>query len=263
MRIVSLNAWGGALFEELSAWLPSCGADVLCLQETTRTPTVAGWTTFGDGVRTLPQRADLFDDVQALLPNHWGRFDASDAGPVLVEGAATQRQEFGLGVFVDKQLPVVRSHSQFVHGQFTVHDAWPSDDRPRIAQAVRVAAGPSRYLTVVQVHGLRNGAGKHDTPARLAQASALAAFLEAVSEPDDVKVLCGDLNVLPSSETFDILGASGLVDLVGLADTRTSRYLKPVRHASYLFVSDPGAVAGFQIMQQPEVSDHRALVLDI
>jgi hypothetical protein len=55
----------------------------------------------------------------------------------------------------------------------------------------------------------------------------------------------------------------GLVDLVGTADTRTSRYAKPVRHASYLLVSDPAAVRRFAVVAEPEVSDHRALLLDL
>lgn len=37
----------------------------------------------------------------------------------------------------------------------------------------------------------------------------------------------------------------------------------PVRHASYLLVSDPDAVTNFEIVAEPEVSDHRALVLDV
>jgi endonuclease/exonuclease/phosphatase family metal-dependent hydrolase len=78
-----------------------------------------------------------------------------------------------------------------------------------------------------------------------------------------VTVVCGDLNLLPDSETFGVLAGLGLADLVGECGTRTSRYRKPVRHASYLLVSDPGAVARFEILTKPEVSDHRALLLDI
>ena len=76
-------------------------------------------------------------------------------------------------------------------------------------------------------------------------------------------VVCGDLNLLPDSETFAILGDLGLTDLVGWADTRTARYTKPVRHASYLLISDPGAVRRFEIVTEPEVSDHRVLLLDL
>jgi endonuclease/exonuclease/phosphatase family metal-dependent hydrolase len=81
-----------------------------------------------------------------------------------------------------------------------------------------------------------------------------------VRGPGDLVVVCGDFNLLPGSETFGVLG---LTDLVGTADTRTSHYRKPVRHASYLLVSDPAAVERFEILAAPEVSDHRALILDI
>ena len=72
MRIVSLNAWGGAMFDALASWLPTVAADVVCLQEVTRTPGLAGWAGFDDGERALPQRADLFDDLRELLPRHQG-----------------------------------------------------------------------------------------------------------------------------------------------------------------------------------------------
>ena len=55
----------------------------------------------------------------------------------------------------------------------------------------------------------------------------------------------------------------GRHEKVGDADTRTSHYAKPVRHASYLLVSDVAAVGRFEVMTKPEVSDHRALILDI
>ena len=51
VRIVSLNAWGGAMYDQFAAWLPTAGADVLCLQEVTRTPGVQGWTEFRDADR--------------------------------------------------------------------------------------------------------------------------------------------------------------------------------------------------------------------
>ena len=76
-------------------------------------------------------------------------------------------------------------------------------------------------------------------------------------------MVCGDLNLLPDSETFAVLGAIGLIDLVGATDTRSWRYTKPIRHANYLMVSDPDAVSRFEVLTEPEVSDHRPLVLDI
>ena len=265
MRIVSLNAWGGAMFGPLAAWLPRCGADVICLQEVTRTPGLGGWTAFDDGERALPQRANLFDDVRARLPRHQGLFLTSDAGPVRDHDGRTRRQDFGIATFVDERLAVVGHDTTFVHGSFVDHPGmWATADRPRIAHAVRVIdRDAERTITVAHLHGLRDPRGKHDTPARRAQAERLAGLVTRARGPHDMTVVCGDLNLLPDSETFGVLGAIGLVDLVGTSDTRTSRYSKPVRHADYLLVSDPDAVERFDIPAAPEVSDHRPLVLDL
>jgi endonuclease/exonuclease/phosphatase family metal-dependent hydrolase len=230
VRIVTLNAWGGAVFEALIDWLPRVNADVLCLQEVTRTPGRDGWTTFDDGQRRLPQRAHLFPDIADTMPDHQGIFAASDAGPVEADDAM-HCQDFGIAVFVDPRISVIAHNTEFVHGAFSSHSTWPSD-RPRNAQAVRLYDhATERKLTVVHVHGLRDARGKADTPTRREQARRLAGLVERTRETDDFVILGGDLNLLPSSETFAILNDLALVDLVGTADTRTSRYVGPVRHA--------------------------------
>ena len=111
------------------------------------------------------------------------------------------------------------------------------------------------------MHGLRDQAGKHDTPDRHKQALRLAALMGDLRESTDLAVLCGDLNLLPDSATFDVLAECGLHDLVGSADTRTSLYPKPLRHASYMLMSDATRVREFSIPSAPEVSDHRPLIL--
>ncbi|GAA3646391.1 endonuclease/exonuclease/phosphatase family protein [Nonomuraea antimicrobica] len=265
VRIISLNAWGGAMFDELARWLDDCDADVLCLQEVTHTPGADGWTRFDDAERSLPQRANLLADVRSRLPRHQVLFTASDSGPVHDHDHRSRRQDFGVATFVAETLPVAGLRSEFVHGGYVEYgDQWPNDGRPRAALGVRVFdRRAQRFVTVVNLHGLRDAQGKGDTPARRAQAERLAALVTGLRENGDLTVVCGDLNLLPGSETFEILAGLGLVDLVRDADTRTSRYLKPVRHASYLLVSDPGAVKQFEIMAAPEVSDHRALLLDL
>ncbi|MFK4084883.1 endonuclease/exonuclease/phosphatase family protein [Kribbella sp. NPDC020789] len=265
MRIISLNAWGGAMFEQLAPWLGNCDADILCLQEVTRTPGADGWTRFDDAERSLPQRADLLADVRSRLPGHLDLFTASDSGPVLEPERGSHRQDFGLATFVAETFPIVGLRSAFIHGRYAeYHDEWPADGRPRAALAVRVFDRRThRFVSIVNLHGLRDAHGKADTPARRSQAERLADLVTDLREDGDLTVVCGDFNVLPDSETFRILAKLGLTDLVRDADTRTSRYPKPVRHASYLLVSDPGAVRRFEIATTPEVSDHRALILDV
>lgn len=153
------------MFDALADWLPGCGADVLCLQEVTRTPGLGGWTSFEDAERHLPQRANLFDDVRRALPAHQAIFVASDAGPVTDDSGVTHRQDFGLALFVHERFPIVGLHTDFVHGRFVDHDTWAIEDRPRVAQAVRLTdRDAGRFVTVTHLHGLRDPAGKHDTP---------------------------------------------------------------------------------------------------
>lgn len=265
MRIISLNAWGGTLFGDLARWLGTCGADILCLQETTHTSTTSNWTRFDDTERSLPQRADLLADVRALFPSHHALFTANDAGPVHDHFGGLHQQEFGLAAFVAHTLPLVGMRSVFVHGEYVEYQSyWPTGDRPRAAQAIRVFDRQAqRFVTVAHLHGMRDPRGKDDTPARRTQAERLADLVTSVREEGDLTVVCGDFNLLPDSETFQILEKLGLVDLVQDADTRTSHYPKPLRHASYLLVSDPSAVQRFEIVARPEVSDHRALMLDL
>ncbi len=252
------------MFPAFDEWLLSCAADVLCLQEVTRTPGLDGWTSFRDAERELPQRANLFDDVRFKLPKHQASFVASDAGPVSSPDGSAHLQDFGLGAFIDEKLSVIGHQTAFVHGAFVEHEEWEIAERPRIAQAIRVIDHNLDFpVVVVQLHGLRDPAGKGDTPARRQQAERLAQLVCDVRQDGDFTVVCGDLNLLPDSATFDVLAEIGLTDLVGTADTRTSRYAKPIRHANYMLVSDPDAVRRFEIVDAPEVSDHRPLLLHI
>ena len=134
MRILFLNAWGCAEFEALQEWLPHAQADVICLQEVTRTAGLTGWTQFADAERTLPQRANLFSDLKKLLPDHDGQFVTSDSGPVKDKEGNRYRQDFGIAIFVDQQLPIIGSEASFVHGEFIDHPEWAISDRPRAAR---------------------------------------------------------------------------------------------------------------------------------
>ncbi|MEM9514313.1 MAG: endonuclease/exonuclease/phosphatase family protein [Actinomycetota bacterium] len=261
---MSLNAWGGAVFDQLQAWLPTCGADVLCLQEVTHTAGLDGWTHFSDGERALPQRADLFADVQRVMPAMASTYAPADAGPVRAPGGRVHHQQFGVATFVERSIHVVEHRTAFIHGSYVDHAEWTTSDRPRIALSVRVVDPSSdRRVSIIQLHGLRDPAGKADTPARRRQAERIAAFVDDAAETGDLVVVCGDFNLLPDSTTFERLRRVGLTELVGTADTRTSLYAKPVRHANYMLISDPQAVVRLDVLATPEVSDHRPIVLDI
>ncbi|MEM1432070.1 MAG: endonuclease/exonuclease/phosphatase family protein [Pseudomonadota bacterium] len=266
MRLVSLNIWGGQLWDELAAWLPAAGADVLLLQEVTRAPEPSPeWLTYRDAYRELRQRANLVGDISALLPGWQVAFAPAARGPLSSPDEAILRSEHGIAAFFAPHLAVTAQLHTFAHGAFRA-DGWGPEPVPRPVQLFRVF-DPVQGSQVVaaQFHGLRDPAGKGDTPARAEQAERVADALEGFRAPGEPTILAGDFNVVPGSDTlrrFERLGLEDLIATHKVPDTRTSHYKKAVRHADYMLVSPEIRVQAFQALAQPEVSDHRALVLD-
>lgn len=266
MRIISLNAWGGKIYQPLIEYLATAHADVLCLQEITRSSGVtADWLEYRDGSHILPQRPNLFDDLKAVLPEHDGFFAPSTRGE-LFDGDRAVTSEFGLATFIHRSLAITGQAADFVHGSFSP-DGYGAHPRARNAHVFRLFDyATSRTVTIAQLHGLRDMAGKGDTPERIAQAEALVALIGRIHRQGDPLVVCGDFNVLPESSTFEILGRLGLTDLVtsrGFEGTRTSLYPKEAKFADYMLVSADVEVTRFEVVRTPEVSDHCALMLDI
>ena len=267
MRILSLNTWGGKLYAPLMRYLAAANADIYCLQEVVRTPGFLGAELiYRDGDISLPQRTSLFDDISALLPDHDARFFPASRGPLYDAGGREFTSQFGLATFVRRSLPVIGEAMGFVHGAFSA-GGWGAHPRPRNAHCIRVFdAGQGAAITVAHMHGLRDPAGKFDSPIRDRQAERLADLVLSVWPGNERLVVCGDFNVLPDSSTFAHLAKLGLSDLVvgcGHTDTRTSHYKKPGRYADYMLINEAVDVVSFDVVVEPEVSDHRALLLEL
>ncbi len=266
MRIMCLNGWGGKLHGDLLAFVASTAPHVLCLQEVVHTPdSDKDWLTYKDGDHVLPQRARFFQEVSESLPDHFAVFCPAAQG-TLLDGDRQITSQWGLATFVHRSLPVVAQAQKFVHKAFSPA-GFGDHPRSRNAHAIRVYDfGRDRFVSITHMHGLRDLRGKQDTPERAAQASRLLELSRFVSEPGDLQVICGDFNVEPRSETLQMLAEAGLVELVqqrGFDGTRTSHYQKPGRFADYMLINREDEVRDFQVVRQPEVSDHCPLVLDL
>ncbi|MGB0439473.1 MAG: endonuclease/exonuclease/phosphatase family protein [Paracoccaceae bacterium] len=256
-----LNAWGGRLHGPLMDYLGQSQPDILCLQEVVHTPDApSAWLEYRDLGQVLPQRADVLGDVSAALPDHVAVFCPAARGP-LWQGDHSYDSYWGLATWVHRRLIIVAQQQGFVHGGFGT-GGFGDHPRSRTGHAVRVFDPVAhRFVMVAQMHGLRDLSGKQDMPIRRAQAHRFAALARSVAQPGDARVVCGDFNVLRNSETLDILRAEGLRDCVtdqGWPGTRTASYPKPERFADYLLTDADGA---FEVVYDPEVSDHCPLVL--
>lgn len=266
MQIMCLNAWGGTLHASLLPYLSASAPDVLCLQEVVHTPaTSKPWLTYRDGNHVLPQRANLFGEVAQALPDHVAVFCPAARGTLWDEESELP-SSWGLATFVRKSLPIIAQAQGFVHKTYSP-DGYGEHPRSRTAHAIRLYDhSTDRAIGIAHMHGLRELVGKEDTPERLAQAHKLLDLAQGVFEPGDVQVICGDFNVLPDSETLDVLAQAGFTDLVttqGHAGTRTSHYRKPQRYADYFLVNQVSALKRFDVVRDPEVSDHCPLLAEI
>ncbi len=267
MRAVWLNAWGGAIWPALGDWVEGLNPDVLFLQEVIRSPEPSpAWLIYQDVNRRLDQRADLFSDVSKRLPHHQAFFAPAARGPLVDKNGSTHTSEHGLGAWVAREFAVSDYSTFFIHGVFRP-DGWGPEPVPRTMQIMRLhKSGGQTGLVLAQLHGIREQAGKIDTPAREEQARAIEKAIQRFTGSDERLALGGDFNLLPESQTFSRLATLGLKDLVtsaGIGDTRTELYKKPQRHANYLLVRENLKVAHFDVPPRPVVSDHRPLILDI
>lgn len=267
MRLIWLNAWGGAVWPALGEWVAEVAPDVLLLQEMIRAPVPSpDWLIYQDDNRRLDQRADLFEDVSACLPDHQTFFAPAARGPLSDENGRVFPSEHGLGTWVRRDLAVADYASCFIHGSYRA-DGWGVEPVPRAMQMMRICGpGLGDGLVAAQLHGIRQPGGKGDTPERAEQSEAIVTALAGFAGEEEPLVLGGDFNLLPESATFPRLAKLGLRDLVtssGIEDTRTILYKKPQRYANYLLLRDAVEVRAFDVPGEPVVSDHRPLILEL
>ena len=118
-----------------------------------------------------------------------------------------------------------------------------------------------KKFAVFNFHGLWNGMGKTDTEDRLEQSRKVKEFMKKFNDLE--KILCGDFNLLPNTESLAILSEDmkNLVKDFDITSTRSKLYTKPEKFADYILVSPDVSVKKFTVMQD-EVSDHLPLLLE-
>ncbi len=245
MKIISLNVWGGRIHTPLVEFLKKyAGVDIFCFQEIYDN---------AEGKELLwldNTQLNLLSEIQAILTEHYCIFH-----PHL-------DTYWGLAMFIKKDIEVLEQGEKFVHKE----NGWNPElevqghAAKNIQYAKIKADSIERYI--VNFHGLWNGMGKSDTDDRINQSKNV---LEFTSNIDRDFVLCGDFNLLPTTESLKMFEGAGLRNLIqeyGITSTRTSYYTKPEKYADYAFVSRGITVNDFQVLPD-EVSDHSSLLLDI
>lgn len=241
MKLITLNTWGGRLKEPFISFVKdNKDVDIFCFQEVCDQSREILESEYPDHMY------DQFSDLKALLPDHEGFFR-----PVL-------RGIYGVAIYVKKNISVTEEGEIIIHASES--EAITDGHHSRNMQWVKVGY-EGKTLTIINVHGLWNGKGKTDTPERIAQSLVIKRFVDTVDGP---KILCGDFNLNPDTESLKIVEENmvNLIKKYSITSTRTSFYPKEGKFADYIFVSPDIEVKNFEVMPE-EVSDHAALFLEI
>jgi endonuclease/exonuclease/phosphatase family metal-dependent hydrolase len=253
LRLLSLNAWGGRVYEPLFALLRELARDgihALCLQEIYDAPEALQTHATHPNVRL-----DLLSRLREMLPNYQVFFAANTfdpravpSGNALLVHDGVRVEDYRVHPIARRQYPMVESASGFAT---YVHTLQVAD--------LRIGG---RTISVGNFHGLPLPGDKLDTPARLAQSKRL---LEVAG---DVDVLCGDFNLDPNTTSISMLEDHwrNLIREFQVPTTRSR--LNPFwgtpqeqRYADYTFVSSSLTADRFQALDA-QVSDHLGLFLE-
>lgn len=248
MKLLCLNTWGGraGLPGLLAFFKQNWDVDIFCLQEVWN----GGEHTLDNvaaGQRMLKVDFQLLRDIRNVLPHHAPHF------------LPQYLDFFGMAMFIHKDCAVIDTHVRPIYREPGYISPDDIADHGRLLQAItiNIEQGPR---TIMQTHGAWQPGGKKDTPERLLQSQKILEFSRELSHPS---ILCGDLNLSLNNESIRLLEEGGFKNLVreyNIISTRTSLYIKPERHADYIFASEGIQVQDFCVLPD-EVSDHSALLL--
>lgn len=231
MKIISLNAWHGTRDRELRGFL---------VDHIDSTDVFCFQESDGEKIERL------FND---LLPESLFQRVGSIKTNIPTPDSLT--------TFVRKEIEIV--HDRPLMGEDTGEMGY--------AYLTQLRRASGDEATIVNVHGVPLPGDKLDTPGRIRQSKVI---IDTIAEYDGLKIVCGDFNLDPSTESVNLFhnaGYSNLIDDYDIPTTRNELAWQKYPDnkqlfADYVFVSADVAVDGFTVPQNL-VSDHLPMIIEI
>jgi len=245
MRLITLNIWGGMIYDPLINFLKerAKNVDIFCFQEVFNNP---------PGVPSRVQTKkipilNIYSDLKELLPEFNDHIHP------------TQEGEESLAMFIKNTLPIDIVGEIFVYRWKNAMEGNDASTYGINIEYFQTHQGDKKY-TVCNLHGHWTPQYKGDNPARIEQSKNIKKFLDEI---DGKKILCGDFNVAPETKSMDILEGSmkNLIKENGVTSTRSHYYPGEIKFADYILVSPDIQVKEFKVLQDV-VSDHLPLYLE-
>lgn len=264
MKIISLNIFRGHEFAALMNFCKEQAAstDVFCLQEILSNPK--------EDMSSLPYegRANFLEELRRTLPEFAGIF-----APMEEDFDMTTKYEgqllMGNAILYKKELEVTEKGSFFIYNEFNSYKK-NLDYETLGHNAVYIELDG---VTIVTLHGNSQPGNKRDTPKRLAQSQKVIDFLVVRAGE---KIVMGDFNLLPDTESVRIWERAGYRNLVIEYDVKSTRgsnhrklspqYAKTPEgyqeFADYTFTTAGVKVQSFEVPDLP-LSDHLPMILTV
>lgn len=236
MRIIFLNSWFGEAGQPYFDFMrtQSKTTDVFCLMEIS---------------------PDLFEKLKLILKNYNGFYEK---GIIL----KPRKTADGMAIFLKKDLKTVGS------GKLITYRNNSNDTGFSQYVSINTVKGT---LHLMSVHGKSRPGHKLDTAARMEQSRKIIEFFKDKKGP---KIVGGDFNLMPETESVKLLEAAGYKNLIkefGIKSTRNKVSWEQFKNhpgfvkqyfADYAFISPDVKVKNFEV-PYTEISDHLPLILDI
>lgn len=262
MKLISLNLWDGYAPDSLLSFIKNHAGstDIFCFQEVYST--TSGIKRYGD------IQANLFEEINNLLPNYLGFFDPVVKGYNMRGGPPGMVDfdlEWGEALFLKKDLTVYDQGSHLIYKE-PGSEILKNDfsNLSTYLQFIKFSAG-DKIFTVYNFHGAPEPGSKLDTTRRIDQSNKI---LELIRKEDAHKILVGDFNLLPDTRSVHILEREmkNLIKEFNIKKTRSrlSPYFNTPEFqlfADYTFVTDGVVVNSFAV-PDIEISDHLPMILE-
>lgn len=254
MRVISLNVWGGQLYDKLEAFVKSNAqiTDVFCFQEMFDGKPVSPRMTHAAEVAFPNVCYDVTNRISRILP---------DYERVISDEYTTLGLR--LTTFYKNTLDVEKAGNVPITPALTIHYNGVVFKQKSVLQYIVLKDG-----VIASSHGVfleiaanaPPGIGSNDQPQRIEQSKK---YNKVLSRFNGWKVFAGDLNLNMTTQSIKII-EKPMRNLVKESGARTTRnaYASPkvAPYADYMFVTPDVKVSSFEVMPDV-VSDHQPLMI--
>jgi len=267
MKIISLNTFGGTVYEPFLAFVRKHmeDTDIFCLQEMYQ----AG--KFDNPTSPKGIRMNLLQEISTILANFTVHF-APTQDDFDIPKKEEAQTTLGTAIFVKKDLSIIESGDFFLVNGRNTYDGKDDLTLGYNASFVTIdhAGAP---LTIVGLHGIAAPYDKLDSSMRLEQSRRVIDFLK---ERPGEKIVMGDFNLELETESIKMFERANFRNLIrdyNIKTTRGTHIRKLFPHyadgpygfqefADYTFVSPGIDVKTFEVPDEP-ISDHLPMILTI